>query len=98
MPEEKVERLNAGQIAPLAPPPLPPARKFGRSITAPAILGSGVGVARHDLQLYLAGNEITRLPTELFHLDKLTFLSLRTFPHLHSSNIDLNHGRRAEQA
>ncbi|KAJ7115911.1 hypothetical protein C8R44DRAFT_793625 [Mycena epipterygia] len=80
VPEEKVERLNAGKIAPLAPPPLPPARQFGRSITAPAILGSGeraVGVARHDIQLYLAGNQITRLPAQLFHLDKLTFLSLR---------------------
>jgi hypothetical protein len=57
-------------------------------MTAPAVLGSGlpfssrvpdraVGYAREDIQLYLAGNQISRVPVQLLSLDKLTVLSLR---------------------
>ncbi|KAJ7180634.1 hypothetical protein C8R46DRAFT_1070055 [Mycena filopes] len=76
VPSEEAERLNAPrQILPFEPPPPPLQRQFTRSITAPAILLSGV--SRHDIQLYLARNQITRLPTSLFKLEKLTVLSLR---------------------
>ncbi|KAJ7449670.1 hypothetical protein FB451DRAFT_1102646 [Mycena latifolia] len=82
VPEEKAERSNARVIAPLGPPPPPLPREFARSSTAPAILGSGltfprVGVARQEIQLFLAGNRISRLPLQLLCLDRLTVLSLR---------------------
>ncbi|KAJ7496108.1 hypothetical protein B0H11DRAFT_884601 [Mycena galericulata] len=69
------ERLNANQIATVSPPPS--ARQFNRSLTAPAILGSGLGVARQEIQLYLAVNQISRLPVQLCYVDKLTVLTLR---------------------
>ncbi|KAJ7095911.1 hypothetical protein B0H15DRAFT_798352 [Mycena belliarum] len=74
VPEEKAERLNARQLAPLGPQT---PRQFVRSSTAPAILGAAVGSARQDIQLYLAGNQISRIPLELLGLSKLTVLSLR---------------------
>ncbi|KAJ6581443.1 hypothetical protein B0H19DRAFT_506821 [Mycena capillaripes] len=82
VPPEKLESINATRL-----PPAPVTREFSRSITAPAILGSGVpfsrvpdralGSARHNIQLYLASNKISRVPVELLCLDKLTVLSLR---------------------
>ncbi|KAJ7043574.1 hypothetical protein C8F04DRAFT_1072583 [Mycena alexandri] len=74
VPSEEAERLNASRQIPLARPPPPSLRQFTRSVTAPAILPSGV--LRHDIQLYLQSNRISRIPTRLLHLDKLTVLSL----------------------
>ncbi|KAJ7760521.1 hypothetical protein B0H16DRAFT_1532570 [Mycena metata] len=82
VPSEEAERLNAPRQIPLAPPP-PPPRQFTRSVTAPAILPSGV--LRHDIHLYLQSNQLSKIPTRLLHLEKLTVLSLmrnklRTLP------------------
>ncbi|KAJ6591626.1 hypothetical protein DFH09DRAFT_1137550 [Mycena vulgaris] len=83
--EDSTERLT---VAPFAPPPLPSTRAFVRSSTAPAILGPGLsfarvpertlGFTRRDIQLYLACNQISRIPVQLLHLEKLTVLSLRS--------------------
>ncbi|KAJ6493591.1 hypothetical protein C8R47DRAFT_914540, partial [Mycena vitilis] len=78
VPPEQIENMNATRQNLSFAHPHPAPREFGRSITAPAILGSrAVGSARHDIQLYLAGNEISRIPLELLSLEKLTVLSLR---------------------
>ena len=39
-----------------------------------------LGLPRGDIALYLMANQITKLPRELFNLQKLTILSIRTFP------------------
>ncbi|KAJ7765377.1 hypothetical protein DFH07DRAFT_810328 [Mycena maculata] len=73
-----LEPSKTSQIASLASPSQPPStRQFIRSITAPAVLGSGLGFARQEIQLFLAGNQISRLPVQLLYLEKLTVLSLR---------------------
>ena len=66
-------------------------RLFSRTKTAPirasyqsrsferttSISESSTGLAREELQLYLAANSIQKLPRELFSLKKMTVLSLR---------------------
>ncbi|KAJ7668361.1 hypothetical protein B0H17DRAFT_1087922 [Mycena rosella] len=81
--EDNAARLNARVVVPLGPPPLPLPRQFGRSFTAPAILGPGSLLSRvnertaNDIQLYLARNQISRLPVQLLFVERLTVLSLR---------------------
>ncbi|KAJ7890583.1 hypothetical protein B0H14DRAFT_2689949 [Mycena olivaceomarginata] len=73
---ETVESLNSTRHSPVVAP-----REFSRSITAPAILSRMpdriVGSARQEIRLYLAGNQISRLPVQLLGLKKMTILSLR---------------------
>lgn len=44
---------------------------------AQSIMGCSVGFPREELQLFLAGNCISAIPSQLFLLDRLTVLSLR---------------------
>ncbi|KAJ7606108.1 hypothetical protein DFH06DRAFT_1019457 [Mycena polygramma] len=78
VPPEQIENMNATRQNLSFAHPQPATRDFSRSITAPAILGSrAVGSARHDIQIFLAGNRISTIPVGLLSVDKLTVLSLR---------------------
>ncbi|KAJ6610235.1 hypothetical protein B0H10DRAFT_2061414 [Mycena sp. CBHHK59/15] len=83
VPEANTELENTRHMPPPSLPPPPEHRQFSRAITAPAVLGSTnsfprtVGFAREKIQLFLAGNQISSLPSRLLCLDKLTTLSLR---------------------
>ena len=80
VPAERVEQANStgGRLfSRTKTTPIGPSyqsRSFERTAS---ISESSTGLARDELQLYLAGNKITRLPRELFYLIKLTVLSLR---------------------
>ncbi|KAJ6497888.1 hypothetical protein C8R45DRAFT_143652 [Mycena sanguinolenta] len=81
-------------------------REYGRAFTAPAVFSrvpdSAIGTSRQNIQLYLAGNQISRLPIPLLCLKKLTVLSMRNnklkaippeicqLPNLHTLNVSGN--------
>ena len=54
-----------------------------------SIADASIGLAREQLQLFLAGNQIRSLPRELFGLDKLTVLILRESCFSYASWLDL---------
>ncbi|KAJ7252749.1 hypothetical protein B0H12DRAFT_1117635 [Mycena haematopus] len=99
-PDKEVETIPLSAFTPSLQ------RIYSRSVTAPAVFSrvpdSTTGSSRQDIQLYLAGNQIARLPISLSCLDKMTVLSLRNnklkalppeicrLPNLHTLNVSGN--------